>query len=393
MKQESILNFCQVVGGSLQLGCTATGLPAPRITFKIGEKEFSGEEVDHGNNVSTVQLSLNHLTVEQEGNYVCVAVNEYGADRASTEVEVYSRTAVTLEGGSQTVESGRPAIFPCTVSVDPRLQSSLEVTWLKNETPLEETLSGRISWNSKQLEVLETVSEDEGRYTCAASSSKDSAAASGQLTVLHEEPTFTSTSIDVRVLEGGDTLLECKADGIPVPTISWSFGGKQLETKDSSLELEGMSRSMEGEYVCTATNTYGEIEKIVNVAVIRGVRRETDNLVPDLVKNIKETILLPCDFKVDSRVEDETEFQWLRDDMELDYKAGDKFELLENRSLKIKDLVLEDKGRYTCRVTNSLEQTETHIQLIISGMGPHIINDFRKVAVQRLFLLLSFFLN
>merc|ERR550534_759050 len=163
-------------------------------------------------------------------------------------------TAVTLEGGSQTVESGRPAIFPCTVSVDPRLQSSLEVTWLKNETPLEETLSGRISWNSKQLEVLETVSEDEGRYTCAASSSKDSAAASGQLTVLHEEPTFTSTSIDVRVLEGGDTLLECKADGIPAPTISWSFGGKQLETKDSSLELEGMSRSMEGEYVCTATS-------------------------------------------------------------------------------------------------------------------------------------------
>ena len=80
------MNFSQVVGGSLQLGCTATGLPAPRITFKIGEKEFSGEEVDHGNNVSTVQLSLNHLTVEQEGNYVCVAVNEYGADRASAEV-------------------------------------------------------------------------------------------------------------------------------------------------------------------------------------------------------------------------------------------------------------------------------------------------------------------
>ena len=80
-------------------------------------------------------------------------------------------------------------------------------------------------------------------------------------------------------------------------------------------------------------------------------------------------------------------------DMELDYKAGDKFELLENRSLKIKDLVLEDKGRYTCRVTNSLEQTETHIQLIISGMGPHIINDFRKVAVQQLFLLLTFSLN
>ena len=49
--------------------------------------EFSGEELEHGGNFSTVQLSLSHLTSEQEGNYVCVAVNEYGADRASVEVK------------------------------------------------------------------------------------------------------------------------------------------------------------------------------------------------------------------------------------------------------------------------------------------------------------------
>ena len=82
-------NF-QVVGGSLLLACSATGLPPPRITFKAGEKEFSGEELDHGENFSTVQLSLNHLTAEQEGSYVCVAVNEYGADRASVEVDTES---------------------------------------------------------------------------------------------------------------------------------------------------------------------------------------------------------------------------------------------------------------------------------------------------------------
>ena len=285
-----------------------------------------------------------------------------------------------MEGGSQTVESEQSAVFPCNVNADPRLEASVEVTWLKNESPLEET-SSRISWDSRRLEVLATVSEDEGRYTCAVSSSHDSAAASGQLTVLHDGPSFTSTSIDVRVLEGGDTVLECQADGIPPPTISWSFDGKQLEAKDSSLELQGMSRSREGEYVCTATNTYGQIEKTVNVAVIKGVQRETDNLVPDLVKNIRETILLPCDFKVDARVEEETEFQWLRDGVELDYEDKDKFELLNNKSLVIKDLVLEDKARYTCRVTNSLEVEETHLQLIISGMGPHIINDFRKVTV------------
>ena len=78
----------QVVGGSILIACTATGLPPPRITFKTGENlEFAGEELEHGQNFSTVQLSLSHLTSEQEGSYVCVAVNEYGADRASVEVK------------------------------------------------------------------------------------------------------------------------------------------------------------------------------------------------------------------------------------------------------------------------------------------------------------------
>ena len=35
------------------------------------------------------------------------------------------------------------------------------------------------------------------------------------------------------------------------------------------------------------------------IQVIKGVRKENENLVPDIVKNIKETIALPCDFKVD----------------------------------------------------------------------------------------------
>ena len=37
---------------------------------------------------------------------------------------------------------------------------------------------------------------------------------------------------------------------------------------------------------------------VLMLQVIRGVRKENENLVPDVVKNIKETISLPCDFKV-----------------------------------------------------------------------------------------------
>ena len=77
--------------------------------------------------------------------------------KTHVKVDVYARTVVTLEGGSQTVESEQSAVFPCKVNADPRLEASVEVTWLKNESPLEES-SSRISWDSRQLEVLATVS-------------------------------------------------------------------------------------------------------------------------------------------------------------------------------------------------------------------------------------------
>ena len=61
---------------------------------------------------------------------------------------------------------------------------------------------------------------------------------------------------------------------------------------------------------------------------------------PDVVKNIKETISLPCDFKVDERVEEETEFIWLKGDTKLDTENS-KYSLLPNKSLLIENITLE----------------------------------------------------
>ena len=61
---------------------------------------------------------------------------------------------------------------------------------------------------------------------------------------------------------------------------------------------------------------------------------------PDVVKNIKETISLPCDFKVDERVEEETEFIWLKEDTKLDTENS-KYSLLPNKSLLIENITLE----------------------------------------------------
>ena len=75
--------------------------------------------------------------------------------------------------------------------------------------------------------------------------------------------------------------------------------------------------------------------------MIRGVRKENENLVPDVVKNIKETISLPCDFKVDARVESETQFVWIKDAEQLQIEEDGKYSLLPNKSLLLQNITLK----------------------------------------------------
>ena len=232
------------------------------------------------------------------------------------------------------------------------------------------------------LTISSLIKVDEAVYTCVAKTAHDQTSASGRLTVLSEPPAFTSTARDIRVLEGRTTDLLCQASGIPAPRIQWSFGGKVLSSRAGVLSLGALSPDREGGYVCTASNVYGTIDETVNVQVIKGVRKEnTQNLVPDIVKNIKDTISLPCDFKVDHRVEKETRVVWLKDGAELTITGRGRYEIQANKSLVVKNIELGDAGQYACKVITPLQEVESKISLIVSGESPEILNAFDKVAI------------
>ena len=68
------------------------------------------------------------------------------------------------------------------------------------------------------------------------------------------------------VLEGRPTVMNCKAEGIPLPVLSWTFNGGELPPdaairdlcNQSILQLSKASKSMEGWYTCKAKNLAGD---------------------------------------------------------------------------------------------------------------------------------------
>ena len=68
------------------------------------------------------------------------------------------------------------------------------------------------------------------------------------------------------VLEGRPSVMNCIANGIPLPVLSWTFNDGELPpdaairnlSDQSILQLSKTSKSMEGWYTCKAKNIAGD---------------------------------------------------------------------------------------------------------------------------------------
>jgi hypothetical protein len=256
------------------------------------------------------------------------------------------------------------------------LADSLTITWQKNHQPID---SDNANIGRSSLMLTNLTKEDEGMYTCIGQTSKDLVSVSGRVTVLFEAPAFSSTPRDIRVLEGRSSQLVCTATGIPSPMVHWTLEGSVLESDNGILRLTKLSLDKEGDYECTAVNMYGSVSQTVRLEVIKEARKENENLVPDIVKNIKDDISLPCDFKLDQRIEQETRVIWYKDNLEITYETS-KYSLESDRSLNIKSIELNDAGQYACTIITPLQRVQSKISLIVSGETPEIISDFDQTT-------------
>ncbi len=161
-----------------------------------------------------------------------------------------------------------------------------------------------------------------------------------------DRPTATITTPPV-VIETGSTLqLGCLATGAPAPMIVWSRNGMTFDPDDVRVSMAGGSLIVvnttlndSGDYQCIATSSAGTVSASLSVAVVTVSANASD-----IVTVRSASVILDC---VDMLVV-EAPLQWGFEGTVV--ILSDKYTVLENGSLLVRDVDVADMGVYECVV-------------------------------------------
>ncbi|XP_022240708.1 Down syndrome cell adhesion molecule-like protein Dscam2 isoform X4 [Limulus polyphemus] len=172
-------------GEVLSLPCVAQGNPAPYYQwYRLHGRDkiplFPGYRfIQHSE-----LLVLEHLSLEDNGTYVCVANNSVGKVEAQTIVFVSAPFKVDLHPHVLTANFGDLVTFGCSVS--PTTNTARTLIWFKDGHPL--SANTRIMILDKGILNIHSVQrEDKGMYQCMVTSDRVSSQDTAELVVRDEK--------------------------------------------------------------------------------------------------------------------------------------------------------------------------------------------------------------
>lgn len=232
-----------------------------------------------------------------------------------------------------------------------------EVSWLRKDGELSESRTTKDMFD-RRLRFTNISESDGGEYQCIAENSQGKATHTYMLTV-EAAPYWVKEPVSQLYAPGETVKLDCQADGIPFPTISWTINGVPISevdkdsrrtlTASGSLILEDVNFRDTAIYQCWASNKHGTILTNTNVYVIE--------LPPQLLTEDGNTYaytegqkaLLECETFGSPK----PKVIWERRNSSSSLLADPRVNPLANGWLEISNVTQSDDGIYTCTVPNT----------------------------------------
>ncbi|XP_011902754.1 PREDICTED: hemicentin-1 isoform X2 [Cercocebus atys] len=343
----------------ITLPCKADGVPPPDITWHKDGRAIV--ESIRQRVLSSGSLQIAFAQSSDAGHYTCMAANVAGSSSTSTKLTVHVPPRIRSTEGHYTVNENSQAILPCVADGIP----TPAINWKKDNVLLANLLGKYTAEPYGELILENVVLEDSGFYTCVANNAAGEDTHTVSLTV-HVLPTFTELPGDVSLNKGEQLRLSCKATGIPLPKLTWTFNNNIIPAHfdsvngHSELVIERVSKEDSGTYVCTAENSVGFVKAIGFVYV-----KEPPVFKGDYPSNWIEPLggnaILNCEVKGDPT----PTIQWNRKGV--DIEISHRIRKLGNGSLAIYGTVNEDAGDYTCVATNEAGVVERSMSLTLQS--------------------------
>ncbi|XP_077518540.1 cell adhesion molecule Dscam1-like isoform X2 [Amblyomma americanum] len=366
-------------GRPTDLICLAQGWPPPKYKWyrRQGQRLLPLPPAPAPAALGGVLHWSGGVQAEDEGQYVCVASNSLGEDRATLTLSVVGELSVSVRPRLVRAEAGDSVSFQCNAS---SAEASLE--WRLNGAPLP---AGFARLERGFVRAAALGRHQGGMLQCfaAARDGRRAAQATAELVVGERAPRMertygTSGSLSLR----SPASLGCRASGDPAPSISWTLdgawpvsgGGPRLRlwsTSDTAtgdavsfLNWTSVETADGGQYECVASNVAGRVAHAFRLDV-RGplFTRPAYNATALEGQQLK----LQCPFggypydKV----------TWYKDGSEL--PVNQRQTTFPNGTLLLETLKkTTDHGEYTCFVQRLAGSSVQQVIRVIIRTGPQI---------------------
>ncbi|NXU61271.1 NCHL1 protein, partial [Horornis vulcanius] len=178
-------NYATVVGYSAFLHCDIFASPAADVRWTKDEsiEPLSTFRYELNKNGT---LEIRDTRKEDSGSYACWAANSVGKRAIIANLDIRDATKLVVTPKSPRVLKSHSILLKCQAEYDSHLKHSFKLSWRKDgdELPVNSTEGGRIILDRDTLFIPSVLLEDQGVYTCMASTALDAAEAEAQLIVL-----------------------------------------------------------------------------------------------------------------------------------------------------------------------------------------------------------------
>ncbi|KAM3875186.1 immunoglobulin superfamily member 10 [Diretmus argenteus] len=376
-------------GGNIRFDCEAVGEPKPKILWMLPNNDIIAASNERYLMHVNGSLDIRDVKLIDVGEYVCMARNPAGENRKVYKVDIDGNPPV-INGYHQNrtvikdtaVKYGRKFI-DCKAEGNP----APTITWIMPDNIFLKApyFGSRINvHHNGTLEIRNVRPTDTAEFICMARNDGGEAVMLVQLEVtsMLRRPIFKNPFNERIVSRLGKTIvLNCSADGHPVPEMIWTLPNGTRFTSghdrdshhhlgsDGTFFIYNPSKEDAGKYRCAAKNSMGYIEKLIVLEV--GQKPYILTRPRGIIRSVSgDPLYLHC--LADGSPKPSIYWTVPGGHTFNRPQVIGRYQLLENGTLVIRGTTLHDRGNYICRARNDAGEALVTVPVIIIAYPPRI---------------------